>query len=241
MSLDTTTSDPTESAASQEKAITDDVEIKTEAVTSNEETSQTSESDDSGSSQEDNSEDTELKEWAAKKNLPLDDPIKLAKMYRESEQLLGKKGAKEGQLKNAVSEANTSAGVDDMSSLRNEVAALSFYLAHPEAKQYEAEMVSILEEKPWIAGDLEAVLDMAKGRASTSLNLVAERQAGGKEALARAEKASRAAAPRASASSTDFDSNKITAANVDALIGKNDLNWFKAHRAEINAALASEY
>lgn len=238
MSLDTTTSDPIETAAPEPQL--DSVETKTEAVTGDEDTSQTSESEDSGSAEADNSEDAELKEWAAKKNLPLDDPIKLAKMYRESEQLLGKKGAKEGQLKNAVSEANTSAGVDDMSSLRNEVAALSFYLAHPEAKQYEAEMVSILEEKPWIAGDLEAVLDMAKGRSAT-MNPAAERQAGGKEALAQAAKASRAAAPRASASSTDFESNKITAGNVDALIAKNGQKWFVAHRDEINAALATEY
>jgi hypothetical protein len=246
MQLETTTSDPTSQADPNPQL--DEVETKTEAVTGDEVTSQSSESTDSGSEEEtsvesrDNSEDDELKEWAAKKNLPLDDPIKLAKMYRESEALLGKKGSQEGQLKNAVSDANTSSGVDDVQALRNEVSALSFYIAHPEAKQFETEMVGILEEKPWLAGDLEVVLDAAKGRSSTeAAKLLDAKKTGGKEALAQAEKATRAAAPRASASSTDYSNNKITSENVDALIARNGQKWYIEHRDEINSVLANDY
>jgi len=249
MALESTTSDPTNLADdAPADSTTEEVETQAEAVTGDEDTSQTSESQDSGpedtadesSVEADNSEDAEIKDWAAKKNLPLDDPLKIAKMYRESEKQLGKKGQKEGQLKSAVTEANTASGTDDVQSLRNEVEALSFYIAHPEAKNYETEMVKILEEKPWMAGDLEVVLDAAKGRTTTeAARLVAERQAGKKEALASAEKAGRASSPRVAANQASTGaSNKITFDNVDELIAKNGQQWFVEHRDEINAALA---
>jgi hypothetical protein len=236
MKLETTTSDPVDSGAEEAQL---DTQEQVEAVTSEEDTSQSSESEDNEPSEEDNSDDTELKEWAAKKNLPLDDPIKLAKMYRESEKQLGKKGLSEGQLKSAVTEANTSAGVDDIQSLRNEVAALNFYMQHPEAKQYEAEMVEILEEKPWLGSDLDVVLDVAKGRGTTeAAKLDAATKAGKKEALAQAETASRAAPPRTAANQgSQQGSNKITFDNVDQLIAKNGQKWFVEHRDEINRAL----
>lgn len=234
MKLETTTSDPVDRPEETPQA---ESQEQVEAVVSDEDTSQTSEPDESGSSEEDNSDDTELKDWAAKKNLPLDDPLKIAKMYRESEKQLGKKGQQEGQLKDAVTSANSESSVEDVQALRNEMAALTFYVNHPEAKQYESEMVSILEDKPWLASDLDVVLDVAKGRASGS-TLVAATQAGKKEALAQAETASRAAPPRASATQPGYSSNKITMDNVDQLIARNGHDWFMSHRDEINAALA---
>lgn len=243
MSLDTTTSDPV-SEPNEGDILPDsqanEQDVKTEAEQTDEDTSQTDESDESGPEQSDNSEETELKEWAAKKNLPLDDPLKVAKMYRESEKQLGKKGQKEGQLKNAVTEANTLASVDDVQALRNEVTALSFYIQHPEAKALEPEMVSILEDKPWLANDLEVVLDVAKGRQANT-NLVAERQTGKKEALAQAEQAGRAAQPRASASNSAKASARITSDNVNQLVGQHmgDVTWYKKHQAEIETALAN--
>lgn len=253
MKLETTTSDPVPSADNSTTDATEDTQ--TEAVVGDEDTSQTSESQDSGSDEAeetsqdesteeaDNSDDAEIKDWAAKKNLPLDDPIKIAKMYRESEKQLGKKGQQEGQLKTAVVEANTSAGVDDLQAMRNEMTALSFKIDHPEAAKYESAMVQILDEKPWLAGDLEVVLDVAKGRSTTDAEkLVAERQAGKKEALAQAEQAGRAAPPRASATnSAAASSNKITMENVDELIAKNDNKWFVENRDKINAVLAGNW
>lgn len=238
MDSDTTTPAPEESGVDDTTQL-DDTEAQTGAVTEDEETSQTSESDESGSD-EDNSDDTELKEWAAKKNLPLDDPLKIAKMYRESEKALGKKGQKEGQLKNAVSTANEASSTEDYQALKNEVEALSFYVNHPDAKQYESVMVDVLEEKPYLASDLEAVLDIAKGRSMTDAGTrLAERNAGKKEAREAAEQAGRAAQPRVSARSTG-SSNRITPENVDAVIGQHmgDIDWYAKHQAEINAALA---
>ena len=236
MDSDTTTSDSVESGADDAQLETTDV--NTEAVTEDEETSQTSESDESGSD-EDNSDDTELKEWAAKKNLPLDDPIKMAKMYREAEQALGKKGQKEGQLKNAVSTANEASSTEDYQALKNEVEALSFYVNHPDAKQYESTMVDILEEKPHLASDLEAVLDIARGRSMTdAATRLAERNAGKKKAHESAEQAGRAAQPRASAHSTTTV-GKITPQNVDQVVAQHmgDPVWYQKNLAAINAAL----
>jgi hypothetical protein len=238
MSGDTTTSDSVDTGA--ETAQLEETDVNTEAVNQDEDTSQTSETDES-ESQVDNSDDTELKDWAAKKNLPLDDPLKIAKMYRESEKALGKKGQKEGQLKTAVTEANTAAGAEDYQALKNEVEALSFYVNHPEAKQFEGSMVDILEEKPWLASDLDSVLDIAKGRSITdATKLVAERQAGKKEALAAAENAGRAALPKASATNVAAGANaRITADNVDQIVGQHagDTEWYKKNLDKINAAL----
>lgn len=236
MSEDTTTSDSADSGVDETKL--EETELNTEAVSQDEDTSQTSDSDESESSTEDDS-DAELKDWAAKKNLPLDDPIKLAKMYRESEKKLGTKGQKEGQLKSAVSEANTASGTEDYQALKNEVEALSFYVNHPEAKALEAEMVAILEEKPWLANDLEVVLDVAKGRSTTeATKLVAANQAGKKEALAQAEQAGRAAQPRASATNSTTPASRITLDNVDELIARNGHDWYMKNRDKINAVLA---
>lgn len=246
MSDDTTTSDSETTAVDETTTAVDETQ-NTEAVTEDEDTSQASESDKSGSEDEaqaepaDNSEDTELKDWAAKKNLPLDDPLKIAKMYRESEKQLGKKGQKEGQLKNAVSTANAASETEDMQALKNEVEALSFYVNHPEAKQFEGQMVDILEEKPWLASDLESVLDIAKGRSVTDADqLLAARKAGSKEALAQAEQAGRAAPPRASAKSTTSGSNRITPENVDQIVAQHagDKAWWDKNLPAINAALA---
>lgn len=245
MAVESTTVEPVESA---DESTTDEADTQTTADTSAEDTSQTSDSTETGPEEtveaedSDNSEDAEIKEWAAKKNLPLDDPIKIAKMYRESEKALGQKGQQEGQLKKAVDTANTESGVEGSQALENRVAALEFYLQHPDAQQYEDEMVKILEEKPWLAGDLETVLDAAKGRTSTQAErLAAERKAGKAEALAQAEKAGRAAPPKASATSTDYEGGKITPDNVDALIGQHmgDTKWYNDHKAEIDAALAA--
>jgi hypothetical protein len=246
MSEDTTTSEDSVDSGADETAQLDAEDTQTEAVNQDEDTSQTSESDDAESLEteesesKDDSEETELKDWAAKKNLPLDDPLKMAKMYRESEQKLGKKGQKEGQLKTAVSNANASSDTEDYQALKNEVEALSFFVNHPEAKQFENNMVEILEEKPWLASDLEVVLDVAKGRStSDAATRLAERKAGSKEALAQAEQAGRAAQPRASATNSAKATNqKITMDNVDQLIEANGHEWYMKNRDKINAVLA---
>lgn len=201
-------SDEATSNAQLDESVDAKASEQTEASDESEESSQTSDTEDAGpdeaQAEADKSEDEDIKEWAAKKNLPLDDPVKMAKIIRDSEKEIGRKGQQTGQLKEAVDTANVSAGADDMASLQNQVAALSFYVTHPEAREHEAKMVEILEAKPWLAGDLETVLLAAKGSSTTDAErLVAERQAGKKEALETVARSERAAPPRASASTRD--------------------------------------
>jgi len=161
-------------------------------------------------------------------------------MYRDAEKQMHEtaKKAKEGQLKNAVTTANEASSTDDVQALRNEVEALSFFVNHPEAKTLEGTMVEILDEKPYLANDLEAVLDIAKGRTASSSSLEA-RKAGRQEGSEAAEKAARAALPQVSARNRTSTA-RITAANVDQVVSQHmgDAAWYKEHLAEINAALA---
>lgn len=246
MESETTTSEPETQAVSTEPQL-EDQETTTEAVNEEAETSQTSEEAETEpevdqESTGDNSDDAELKDWAAKKNLPLNDPLKIAKMYRESEKQMHEtsKKSKEGELKKAVTTANAESGTEEVQALRNELTALSFKVDHPEASQYEGVMVDILEEKPWMANDLDAVLDMAKGRSlSKPTEILAARQAGSKEALAQAEQADRAAQPRASATNRATATSRITPENVDRVVAQHmgDQAWWNKHQEEVNAAL----
>lgn len=245
MNSDTTTSEDSVNSGVDETQLEEQELETTEAVDENEVTSQTSESDDTESTEDEtdagNSEEAELKEWAATKNLPLDDPLKLAKMYREAEKQIGKQGQEKGQLSKAVTKANDDAGVDDVQALRNELTALSFKMEHPEAVELESTMSSILDDRPWMANDLEGVLLMAKGLGpmTDAQSELAARQAGKKEALEAAEKAGRAAQPRGSATNAAKAAGaKITIDNVDQLIAQNGQDWYMKNRDKINAVLA---
>lgn len=236
MPEETITSDIVDEGAVTAQPVVDDGQ--SDAVNQEEIISQDSDTADYEPSDDDNSEEAELKDWAAKKNLPLDDPLKLAKIYRDAERELGKRSASEKQLKQAVTTANEVSSTDDLQALRNEVEALSFFVNHPEAKSLESEMVAILDQKPYLANDLESVLEIAKGRAVGS-SLLAERKAGRKEASEAAEKAGRAAPPQVSARSR-VSMSKITSANVDQIVAQHmgDAAWYREHQAEINTALA---
>ena len=162
-------------------------------------------------------------------------------MYRESEKALGKKGSEEGKLKSAVTEANLSSNTEDVQALRNEVAALGFFIQNPEARQFEDEMTKVLDERPYLVNDLDAVLDIAKGRSySNPEQIAAARKAGAKEALNTVAQAQRGAPPKASANQSGYEGNRITSENVDQLIAQHmgDKKWYDEHKAEIDAALA---
>ncbi len=207
MADDTTTSTAVDDQAPVEEQL--DTTDNGEAVETDD-TSQTSESEEPEAQAEDNSDD--FKDWAAKKNLPLDDPEKLGRMYRELETKLG--SGDRNKLSESVGTANEAAGVDDVQGLKNQVAALSFYVTNPDAAKYDKEMGAILEARPYMANDLDGLLLMAKGQATTSdEQLLAARQAGSKEALATAANAQRAAAPKASATNRSTP-GKLTDADI---------------------------
>lgn len=200
MDEETTTSSVVDDTASNDSQPVAD-NTNDEAVTETSETSQTSDAEETGP-QADNSEDTDIKEWAAKKNLPLDDPMKIAKMYRESEKELGRKGQEAGQLAKASETASESLGVDDLQATNNRLSVLEFYTVNPEARDYDGKMAEILNDKPYLAQDLDTLYVLAKARTAEA-ELLAARQAGKKDALSAAAQAEQAGAPKATATTRE--------------------------------------
>lgn len=177
---DTTASDTTEQAVDTTEQAVEGTETPTTAETSE-------------------STDDDIKEWAEKKGLSLDDPIALAKMVREGDKKVTEATQKASELGKSVQTASTEIGLDDVAQLRNEVAVMNFYQTHPDARELDEEMAKTLEEKPYFANDLEGLLYYTKGKEADKAILEA-RKAGNKDALEAAAQVERASAPKASAS-----------------------------------------
>lgn len=169
----------------------------------------------------------DIKAWAEKKGLSLDDPIALAKMVRAGDQKVTEATQKATELGKSVQTASTEIGLDDIAQLRNEVAVMNFYQQHPEARELDGEMAKTLEEKPYFASDLEGLLYYTKGREADKAALAA-RQAGGKEALAATAQAERAGAPKASATVRTTSQ----AAYTDEQIGNMSVQEYQQAKSE---------
>lgn len=192
---ETTTSTPVDEAAAE--ATTD--EPTTEQAVETEESSTTSEETAAETKDETSAEsDDDLKAWAEKKGLSLDDPIALARMVREGDKKVTQASQKASELGKSVESASSELGLDDVAQLKNEVAVMRFYQTYPDARDLDTEMAKTLEAKPYFANDLEGLYFYTKGMQSDK-NLVAARQAGGKEALQATAQAERAATPKTSA------------------------------------------
>lgn len=190
---ETTTSTPVDDTAAT--ATTD--ETQTEQAVEDVESSTTSESTETQDEASTESDD-DIKAWAEKKGLSLDDPIALAKMVREGDKKVTQASQKASELGKSVESASTELGLDDVAQLKNEVAVMRFYQTYPDARDLDTEMAKTLEDKPYFANDLEGLYFYTKGTQSDK-NLVAARQTGSKEALAATAQAERAATPKTSA------------------------------------------
>lgn len=157
---------------------------------------------------EGNPDDTELMDWASKKGISTDDPVKLLKMVRESESKMHQATNEASKLRDSVQEVSQAEGQDDVYQLINRLKVTEFYLTNPEARNYDDKMASILEEKPYLAGDLETLYDLARYK-SANEKLVEARQAGKSEALQQIKQASLAAAPESVATTRQTPSDEI--------------------------------
>lgn len=197
--------------------------VEDEGADTNADDSQPDSEDDSAESDDDSAEETEteaeeaddnktteesdedLKKWAAEKNLPLDDPLALAKMNRELEKKMHAQGQENGELRKQVGkQAEDSADkgedseVTDTRKLLHQLAVTDFYLNNPEARQYDGKMAELLAEKPHLANDFEDLLTLAKARTSDEELLEARKQ-GEQAALKKQNQTQRQGAPSRSA------------------------------------------
>ena len=177
------------------------------------------------------SDDTELIEWANKKGLSTDDPVKLLKMVRESESKMHQATSEASKLRDSVQDVSQQEGQDEVYQLINRLKVTEFYLNNPQARNFDDKMAQILEEKPYLAGDLDTLYDLARYK-SADEKLVEARQAGKTEALNQINKAELAAAPTSVASTRQTPSDEIpdftSVAEYEAWKEKTGFDPFKA-------------
>lgn len=193
------------------------------------------------------SDDEQLDNWAKNKGLELDsdNTRKAAKMAREAERAMHAKAKQKSELEqslvNEVQDQADAAGLgDDERVLVRQLAVKQtvrdFFDSNPDAKDFEAKMVELVQTKPHLAGDLEALYAVALKDSGRDTTLKSE---GGREALESLKSKQMASAPKGAAVNPVGSGNsKITSENVNELVGQNDLKWYEAHREEINAAMA---
>jgi hypothetical protein len=190
-------------------------------------------------------------EWLQSKGIDLsteEGQAKLAKSYRELEKSYSQKSQKAAELEksmvsgfdeavqNEVSNGTLEADDPRIAIRKLEIKqnVRDFFDGKPEAKPYEQDMIKIVQGKPHLAGDLDALYALARTSDESSVKSEA-----GREALESLADKQRATAPTGRAvNPMGTNSNKITPQNVNQLVGQNDLAWYESHREEINRAIA---
>lgn len=182
-------------------------------------------------------------EWLKSKGIDPSDPdaaSKLAKMYREAERAMHAKSKKASELEKSMeSQVQQEAelqGFDDNDRLKlykMEVkqAVRDFWDENPDAKQYEKQMIEVLQDNPHLAGDLEALYGKALLKGGV---LESSKSAGGKEALDRLASKQKATAPTGSAVSGSIPSQKITRDVLRQKTEAGDVAWLDKNQNEIN-------
>lgn len=224
----TTTEAVAEEAQADSTSQTDDQQTA-EAVSSEpQETQATNESED------------DIKSWAEKKGLPLEDPVKLAQMYRDAEKKMHEATSKAREFNQAVMEQplvdyTGNEVVDQLATQVNQLTIQnkvnSFFEAVPEAREFETKMAELVVQRPHLQNDLDALYALARNDPTREADL---RREGGREALTTLAQKQQAVPPSANAVNPGvFASSKITPENVDELVKNNSNEWYEANRDEI--------
>ena len=202
----------------------------------------------------DNSKDGNVDDnskWLAAKGIDPSDPDainKLAKSAREAERAMHQKAQRASELEKSMTdmsdqsiEAYTPAGQDPdllkrVQRFEVKESIRDFFDANPDAKQYEQDMIDEMSNSG-LMGSPDAMLKAAYAIAK-SKNTKSDSSSVQRQTLENLAQKQQAAVPVGNATTATTSSNKITPDNVDTLVAKNDLAWFKKHYDEINAALS---
>lgn len=189
----------------------------------------------------------DVQEWAAKKGLPLNDPVKLAQMYRDAEKKMHEATEKARELETVTAQVSSIdyTGDPNIDNLTETVNALlvqnsvrDFFNSNPEAREYESKMAEIVMARPHLKGDLDALYALAKNDPSRDAEI---KQQGGYEALQNLAQKQQQIPPGANATNSGvFESAQISPSNVYDLIDKNDQAWFQKNYAAINKAISGK-
>lgn len=189
----------------------------------------------------------DVQEWAKKKGLPLDNPVKLAQMYRDAERKMHEAAAKARELEqatiaNAPVDYTGDPTVDSLTQTVNTLLIQNnvrdFFANNPEAREFESKMAEIVTARPHLSNDLDALYALAKTDPSREAEL---KQQGGREALTNLAQKQQQIPPGAHATNSGvYKSAQITPANVYDLIDKNDQAWFEKNHEAINKAISGK-
>jgi hypothetical protein len=197
------------------------------------------------------SADEQLKAWAQNKgiNVESESELKLAQMARNAEKAMHEKSRKAAELEKSVVSGFDSAVESDVNNgqldpddpriavrrLEIKQNVRDFFDTTPEAKDYEQDMIKIVQSKPHLSDDLEALYALAlKNDVSSKKDSL--KSEGAKEALETLAQKQRASAPVGNAvNPVGGGSQEITPQNVDDLVAKHGAGseWYRANRASI--------
>jgi hypothetical protein len=227
-------------APQQSQSASEDQAVSEPEQTSNEEVQTETQADNSNS---------ELKGWLEKKGLAIDydnpNEVKLAEMQRNAEKQMHEATAKARELETTIAQNpnldytgneaydNLALQVNQLT-IQNRVD--SFFRTHPEAREHEQKMAEIVQDRPHLQNDLDALYALASNSPSRTAELKSE---GGREALTNLAQKQSAVPPTANASTGASSSReKITPDNVDQQVASHDLEWFKKNKPAIDRAMA---
>lgn len=192
--------------------------------------------------------DDELRNFANSRGLELSTPseIKAAKMARDSQQDFHAKRHAE-KLKSSVTQASDDQAEELAAATGQDPELLKrlynmevrqnvrdFWDDHPEARALESNMAKIIQSRPHLVHDLEAVYALAQVRSSDSI-----KSEGGREALETLANKQRTAAPSGAAVSSAINTQPaITRAVIAQKTAAGDVNWLNKNQSKINQMMA---
>lgn len=202
------------------------------------------------------SQEDDNSKWLASKGIDPTDPEainKLAKSAREAEKMATQKAQRASELERSMNEMSDysaeevaiSTGQDPellkrLQRFEVKSAIRDFFDVHPDAKQYEQEMVTNMLEGG-LYGSPEAMLKAAYAMAVANDNNV-DRSQIQRQTLENLAQKQTASVPRGNATNSGVTSStsKITPQNVDQLVATNNLEWFKKNYDAINRAMSGQ-
>jgi phage portal protein BeeE len=193
------------------------------------------------------SDESSVEEWAKSKGLPLDDPVKLAKMYRDAEKRMHEATEKARELETATVaqvpvDYTGDPGYDTLAQSVNTLLIQNnvrdFFSDNPEARNFESKMAEIVTQRPHLQNDLDALYALARTDPGREAEL---KQAGGREALTNLAQKQQQIPPTAGATNSGvYESQQISPQNVYELVDKNDQEWFEKNHAAISKAMSGK-
>lgn len=174
MDEDKSTDQPVEQAAAEEvtpAAVSTDVESPEATQTEPSEAPEASEVEEPAAPEADD----KLRKFAASQGIELDSPnaIKAAQALQKARSEATRNHQKASELEKTIDtsiteEAETAGLSDDdrvdLARLKTKMTLRDFWDANPDARQFDTKMAEIVQERPYLAGDLEALYALAQVR-----------------------------------------------------------------------------